>query len=104
MYTARPVKKAALLAVAGVHGALGQQPLICGIDQGQLIQLFAVGSGGLCILCQHFRRDTGAFQFADGLGSLLAEGGAAPLAAVVHDLVQQRIRRPSQQQGTAAPP
>ena len=96
----KPLRRA-LLAVAGVHSALGQQPLIRSIDQGQFIQLFAVGSGGLCILCQHFRRYTGAFQFADGLGRLLAEGGAAPLAAVVHDLVQQRIRRPAQQQGTA---
>ena len=91
----------ALLAVAGIHGALGQQPLVGVVDQRQFAEFFAVSAGGVGVLGQHFRRYTGAFQFVDGLCRFLAESRTAALAVVVDDLVQQRIRRAAQQQGAA---
>ena len=99
-FRVQPLRRA-LLAVPRVHGALGQQPLVGVVNERQLVELFPVRAGRFGVVGQHFRRDTGAFQLADRLGSLLAEGRAAALAAVVDDLVQQRVRRAAQQQCAA---
>ena len=83
------------LAVAGVHGGTGQQAFVCLVDQGQFSQLVLVGTGSVGIFGQLFRAHARAFQLVDGLGGLLAEGCTAPLAAVIHHLVQQGIQCPA---------
>ena len=62
-----------LLAVAGVHGTLGEQSFVGAVDQRKFLQLVPVRPRGTGIVRQRLGRDARAFQFFDGLGRLLAK-------------------------------
>ena len=89
------------MAVAGIHGRLGQLGLVGAVDQRKFFQFFPVGPRQAGIGGQLVGGDAGTFQFLDGLGGFLAKSGAAALAVVVDDFVQQAVRRTAHQQGTA---
>ena len=89
------------MAVAGIHGCLGQLGLVGTVDQRKFFQLFPVSPRQAGIGGQLVGGDAGTFQFLDGLGGFLAKSGAAALAVVVDDFVQQAVRRTAHQQGAA---
>ena len=83
--------------VARVHGRALQQCLVGGEDTRQLAQLTAAVAGVLGQFFQLPGTETGALEFVQGLGAFFAEGRAAPVAAVVHQIRPHGLQRPAHQ-------